>query len=131
MLALLLVATLSPFTAEGQVPTPNVPGALDIESCQFIGDVRDNNQQTVPPGLDEPLRCDHRCFVDELGFERGEYLDKPVTMHQMYSIGWRLTHLVFTWFEGRPIWTVYFERPLPTNPNDCYELYAKALQPQE
>jgi len=93
-----------------------------LESCQFIVEIMDSNQNSVPPGLDESLNCDHKCFYDELGLD---LLDghKP-TLHDMYSIGWRLIDVERTQFEREWIWTVYLERKSDGPKNECEKTYA-------
>src|SRR4051812_42168511 len=79
----------------------------EIEVCTYIGD--------LPPGLDEEFTCDHSCFADEIGNE-----SKPqFTLHEMYSIGWRLKDIEFARNvrdneDGSrldmPMWFLYVER---------------------
>ena len=99
-------------------------GAADyqLESCQFIAEITDSRSNSVPPGLDEPLNCDHKCFYEELGLDllKGE---KP-NLHDMYSIGWRLIDVEQTQFDGKRIWTVYLERKSYDSKNECEKTYA-------
>lgn len=93
-----------------------------LESCQFIEEHTDSNQNSAPPGLDEPLNCDHKCFYDELGLD---LLDGPKpTLHDMYSIGWRLIDVERVQFEGKRIWTMYLERKSDGSKNECERIYA-------
>lgn len=94
----------------------------EIESCQFIAERQDASGHSVPPGLDEPINCDHKCFYDELGLD---FLGgtRP-TLHDMYSIGWRLIAMQKTLFKGRLIWTVYLERESNSITNKCEKMYA-------
>ena len=96
--------------------------SYELEVCQFIGTIRDSKGRVVPPGLDEPLNCDHKCFYDELGIHHLS-TDLP-NLHDMYSIGWRLIQLRETLYEGRVIWTVYLERKSNGKQNDCDVTYA-------
>jgi hypothetical protein len=94
----------------------------ELEVCQFIGSNTDSKGGVLPPGLDEPLNCDHECFYDELGIDRLS-TDMP-NLHDMYSIGWRLIQLRETVYGGRVIWTVYLERRSDREQNECGLIYA-------
>jgi len=94
----------------------------ELESCQFIAESSSSGQNAVPPGLDEPLNCDHKCFYDELGLDL--LGSKKPTLHDMYSIGWRLVDIESVQFDGQQIWTVYLERPSNGQKNECDRTYA-------
>ncbi|EAR20182.1 hypothetical protein NB231_13756 [Nitrococcus mobilis Nb-231] len=96
--------------------------AYQLESCQFIAKTTDSEGSSVPPGLDEPLNCDHKCFYDELGIEL--LGNKKPTLHDMYSIGWRLIDVEKVQYEGQRIWTVYLERQSDGQKNQCEKTYA-------
>ena len=89
----------------------------EIEYCQFIT----NPKGRVPPGLDEPLNCDHKCFYDDLGIKLlgGE----SPNLHDMYSIGWRLLQIIETPYPGTIVWSVYLEREKTRKLNKCDEIY--------
>ena len=109
MRTFLLVAVLVTLPMQGQAIE------YELESCQFIS-------QSVPPGLDEPLNCDHKCFYVELGIMLLD--DRRPDLHDMYSIGWRLLDIVEVTIEKRVIWTLYLERETSSRTNDCDETYA-------
>ena len=97
----------------------------ELESCQHLGTIRDSKGRTVPPGLDEPLNCDHKCFYDELGLKVSkESVDNRPNLHDMYSIGWRLIQVTEVPYKGRPVWTVYLERKVDGSRNACDATYA-------
>jgi len=90
----------------------------EIESCQYAG----VPGQIVPPGLDESLNCDHKCFYDELGIDL--ITSSKPTLQELYSIGWRLVQLTESEYRGRTIWTVYVERKKTRPDNECQKIYA-------
>jgi hypothetical protein len=96
--------------------------SYELEVCQFIGGNKDSKGRVVPPGLDELLNCDHKCFYDELGLNNSS-TDLP-NLHDMYSIGWRLIQLKETPYLGKVIWTVYLERENDGKHNECDIIYA-------
>lgn len=97
-------------------------GEYELESCQFIAENTDSGRNSVPPGLDEPLNCDHKCFYDELGLD--PLGNEQPTLHDMYSIGWRLIDLDNVRFDGQEVWTVYLERRTKGEKNECDRTYA-------
>ena len=104
-----LVAVLVGLPVQGQAVE------YELESCQFIS-------QSVPPGLDEPLNCDHKCFYDELGLTL--LGDRDPDLHDMYSIGWRLLDIIAVRMGKGFIWTLYLERETSSRANDCDKTYA-------
>ena len=94
----------------------------ELESCQFKGAKKDSKGRTLPPGLDEPLSCDHECFYDELGIDPSG-VDIP-NLHDMYSIGWRLINVTETPYDGSVVWTVYLERKSDESQNKCDSIYS-------
>lgn len=92
-----------------------------LESCQYIDKTTESDESSVPPGLDEPLNCDHKCFYDELGIDL--LGDRKPTLHDMYSIGWRLIDVERVQYEGQRIWTVYLERKSDGRINQCEKTY--------
>lgn len=101
---------------------PASAAEYQLESCQFIAEITDSTNNSVPPGLDEPLNCDHMCFYDELGLDLLD--EQKPTLHDMYSIGWRLIDVERAQFEGKRIWTIYLERKSDGPKNECEKTYA-------
>lgn len=83
---------------------------FELEVCEFRGTIRDTSGQTVPPGLDEELNCDHKDFLRELNLNSPS--DRRPALADLYRIGWRLIEVVETRYDDVVIWTVYLERPL-------------------
>ena len=98
-----------------------IAAEYELEVCQFISTIQNSDRQSVSPGLDEPLNCDHKCFYDELGLSILR-IEEP-NLQDMYSIGWRLIHIVRSTFENTPIWMVYLEREQDDTENDCERTY--------
>ncbi|MDZ7751737.1 MAG: hypothetical protein U5S82_08755 [Gammaproteobacteria bacterium] len=109
-------------TLAAVMASPARAADYQVESCQFIAEVTDPQGSSVPPGLDEPLNCDHKCFYDELGLDLLD--DEKPNLHDMYSIGWRLIDIEQTQFNGKRIWTVYLERQFDGPKNECERTYA-------
>ena len=95
-------------------------GRYELESCQWGG--------AVPPGLDEPLNCDHKCFLEELG--KDVLTAQSANLHQLYSIGWRLVQIVEAEWRGETLWHVYIERDKTGPPNSCDEIYSPETDPK-
>jgi len=104
------------------VSSPLAATEYQLESCQFIAENTDSDHNSVPPGLDEPLNCDHKCFYGELGLDLFD--GQRPTLHDMYSIGWQLIDVERVQFEGETIWTVYLERKSDGPKNQCAKTYA-------
>jgi hypothetical protein len=98
---------------------------VELESCQYRSQRMDSQGRSVPPGLDEPLTCDHNCFYDELGL-MAIGSDLP-SLHDLYSIGFRLVSIIPADYENNMVWTVYLEREADEVINDCEKVYASKL----
>jgi hypothetical protein len=104
------------------ISTPLLAAKVELEYCQHENTIIDDSGKTVPPGLDEKLNCDHKCFYDELGINLLS-LEKP-TLQDMYSIGWQITNIVEHSYNGKHLWGLYFEREKVNQPpNECEKTY--------
>lgn len=100
---------------------------FELEVCEYKGKSKTIGSQgeTTPPGLDEKLNCDHKCFYEEL--EIDPIVGMP-TLQDMYSIGWRIINIIEHSYNRIPLWTVYLERKKGVIsqlfPNDCENIYS-------
>lgn len=123
-LKLLMTGIICVVLASG-ISTAAAAATFELEVCDFKGNIIDRQGKTAPPGLDEKLNCDHRCFYDELGIN---LINEYPTLQDMYSIGWRIIEIVEHRVDYIPLWTVYMERKKglisKLFPNDCEKIYS-------